>query len=228
MLLVDWSLAILTTGCLAASQRWTEDGFDFMMASNYLGPYILTCQLLPVLQRSSPQARIVNVVSFTHRAVRSLGTTELQFAQGSLEKLGTTEWYHLARIYETSKLYLTLFSYELHHRLSCNMENHSYMSVIAADPGAVSTNILREVPNWLAQLSRVVLSLLGLLQLPSTGASAVLAAATAPWDVSGRYFFGTQGLSCKSSSISYDRILSQRLWDATESVCKEVISKYTK
>lgn len=199
-----------------------------MMASNYLGPYILTCQLLPVLQRSTPQARIVNVVSFTHRAVRGLETDKLWFAKASLEKLGTTEWYHLARIYETSKLYLTLFSYELHRRLACNAESHSCVSIIAADPGAVNTNILREVPKWLAQLSRVVLSLLGLLQLPTAGASAVLAAATAPWDVSGRYFFGTQGLSCKSSSISYDKILSRRLWDATESVCKEVISKYTK
>ncbi len=43
------------------------DWMGSMMASNYLGPYMLTCQLLPLLYKNAPRARIVNVVSFTHR-----------------------------------------------------------------------------------------------------------------------------------------------------------------
>lgn len=37
-----------------------------MMASNYFGPFILARLLVPVLQSSSPNPRIVNVASFTH------------------------------------------------------------------------------------------------------------------------------------------------------------------
>lgn len=36
------------------------------MASNYLGPFLLTQQLLPLLLKA-PHPRIVNVSSFTHR-----------------------------------------------------------------------------------------------------------------------------------------------------------------
>lgn len=116
MLLV---LQSLSAGILAASQRWTSDGYDHMIASNYLGPFMLTQQLLPLLEKSAPHARIVNVVSFTHRCVRSLQIEKDQLVKGTLQIPLSRSYYALAQIYETSKLCLLLFSYELHRRYSC-------------------------------------------------------------------------------------------------------------
>lgn len=50
----------------------------------------------------------------------------------------------------------------------------------AADPGAVQTNIMREVPSFLSHATFVVLKLLGLLQSPNDGVSSILDAALAP------------------------------------------------
>jgi len=117
---------------------------------------------------------------------------------------------------------MILYSYELHR------QNLNRVSVMAADPGAVSTNILRELPSGLAHLSSIVLRLLGLLQSSSAGAEAVVAAALAPWEVSGKYVFGNHGYFCKSSAITYDAQLGRRLWEASESLCNHVIDKHKK
>jgi NAD(P)-dependent dehydrogenase (short-subunit alcohol dehydrogenase family) len=45
------------------NDRWaTDDGYEAMLAMNFVGPFALTEALLPLLQRSAP-ARIVNVTS---------------------------------------------------------------------------------------------------------------------------------------------------------------------
>jgi len=211
---------LFEAGILAASQRWTEDGFDVMTASNYLGPYILTHELLPLLQKNAPQARIVNLVSFTHRASNRNQIDLTQLLSGGIRL--NRNIYPLAKIYETSKLFMILYSYELHR------QNLNCVSVMAADPGAVSTSIMRELPSWLAHLSNIVLGLLGLLQSPTAGAKAVVASALAPWEVSGKYVFGNQGLFCKSSAITYDAQLGRRLWEVSESLCNHVIEKHKK
>ena len=220
---------LFEAGVIAASQRWTEDGFDVMMATNYIGPYILTRELLPILQKNAPHARIVNLVSFTHRALHRGQIDVSQVRNGGIwQKPADRSYYPLAKIYETSKLFLILHSYELHRRAFCNTDPKDCVSVMAADPGFVSTNLLREVPTWLVRLSFIVMRLLGLMQSTDSGVSAVLAAALAPWEVSGKYVFGDQGLFCKSTSFTYDEQLARRLWESSERICKEAIDKYTK
>lgn len=200
-----------------------------MMASNYLGPYILTRELLPLLQKNAPQARIVNLVSFTHRALQRGQIDVSQLRNGGIrQKPVDRSYYPLAKIYETSKLFLILLSYKLHRQAFCNREPKDRVSVMAADPGFVSTSLLREVPAWLVRLSSVGMRLLGLWQPPISGASAVVAAALAPWEISGKYVFGNQGLFCKSTAFTYDEQLGRSLWEASEGVCKEVLDKHMK
>ncbi|KAG0630029.1 hypothetical protein M758_1G148800 [Ceratodon purpureus] len=222
-------LLVNNAGVIAASQRWTEDDCDVTMASNYIGHYILTHELLPLLQKNAPQARIVNLVSFTHRALQRDQIDVSQLRNGGIQqKPADRSYYPLAKIYETSKLFLILFSYELHRRGFSNTEHKDRVSVMAADPGFASTNLLREVPNWLVQLSFIVMRLLRLWQSPTAGASSVVAAATAPWEVSGKYVFGNQGLFCKSTSLTYDEQLGRSLWEASEGICTELIDKHSK
>ncbi len=53
-------------GIAALRPRMTPDGFDEMLAANYLGPFLLTELLRPTLEASAP-SRIVIVGSEAHR-----------------------------------------------------------------------------------------------------------------------------------------------------------------
>ncbi|KAK9929839.1 hypothetical protein M0R45_026917 [Rubus argutus] len=97
--------------------------------------------------------------------------------------------YPYAHVYEYSKLFLLLFSYELHCQLGV-MDISRQVSVTAVDPGVVKTNIMREVPPCLSSLPFIVLGLLCLLQSPEVGGSSILDAALASPETSGVYFFG--------------------------------------
>ncbi|KAG6558295.1 hypothetical protein Mapa_000045 [Marchantia paleacea] len=216
-------LLVNNAGMLAGSHRCTETGSDSMITSNYLGPYLLTQQLLPHFHRGSPRARIVNVTSFTHRCVRAGNVDEKQLARGSLANFRLQKgWYSVAQVYENSKLCLLLFTYELHRRLHAGTDSFK-LSVMAADPGIVRTNIMRELPNALVSFTYFVLSILRLLQDPSDGSEAVVDAALAPEGLSGEYFFGGSGRIVRSSALSYDTILAKHIWRISSSICQRAI-----
>lgn len=50
----------------------------------------------------------------------------------------------------------------------------------AADPGAVKTNIMREIPSHVSGIAFMSLKLLGILQSPENGIRSILDAALAP------------------------------------------------
>ncbi|KOM41412.1 hypothetical protein LR48_Vigan04g161000 [Vigna angularis] len=62
-------LLINNAGILATSPRVTAEGYDQMIGTNYIGAFALTKLLLPLLESSPVSSKIVNVTSFTHRAV---------------------------------------------------------------------------------------------------------------------------------------------------------------
>ncbi|CAL5359773.1 unnamed protein product [Camellia sinensis] len=165
-------LLINNAGILATTFRLTAEGYDQMMGTNYIGAFSLTKVLLPLLENSPVPARIVNVTSFTHRSVVDKETVSgksfLKFKK-----------YPCAHIYEYSKLCLLLFSYELHRHFGVMGKSHQ-VSVIAVDPGAVKTNIMREVPTCISYVALLALKLLGLLQSPENGVRSILDAALAP------------------------------------------------
>uniref|UniRef100_F6H2V3 Dehydrogenase/reductase SDR family member on chromosome X n=1 Tax=Vitis vinifera TaxID=29760 RepID=F6H2V3_VITVI len=169
-------LLINNAGILATSCRLTTEGCDQMMATNYMGAFSLTKLLLPLLRSSPVPSRIVNVSSFTH-----LNVFDMQVDEGTItgKCFSRPKQYPCAHIYEYSKLCLLLFAYELHRQLGC-MHNSRHVSVIAVDPGAVETNIMREVPSCISHMAFMVLKLLFLLQSPENGVSSILDAALAP------------------------------------------------
>ncbi|GMY30695.1 dehydrogenase/reductase SDR family member on chromosome X isoform X2 [Fagus crenata] len=201
-------LLINNAGILATSYRLTAEGYDQMMATNYIGAFCLTKLLLPLLQNSHVPSRVVNVTSFTHRNVFNMQVDKETVSGRCFLR---TKRYPCARIYENSKLCLLLFSYELHRQLGLLEKSHR-VSVIAVDPGVVETNIMREVPSCLSCVAFTVLKLLGLLQSPEKGITSVLDAALAPPDVSGVYLFGGKGRTINSSALSYNSKLAQELW----------------
>lgn len=211
-------LLINNAGILATSHHLTVEGYDQMMATNYVGAFSLTKLLLPLLRNSPVGSRVVNVTSFTHRSVFSMQVDKETVAGMCFWKSNP---YPYARIYEHSKLCMLLFSYHLHRQLHM-MDKSCWISVNAADPGAVQTNIMREVPSFLSHATFVVLKLLGLLQLPNDGVSSILDAALAPPEISGVYFFGGKGRTLKSSALSHDINLAEKLWTTSCNLFEEM------
>ncbi|KAH9611555.1 hypothetical protein KSS87_019274 [Heliosperma pusillum] len=228
-------LLINNAGLLATSYRATSHGFDEMMMTNYMGSFSLTQLLLPLLLSSPVSSRIVNVSSFTHRSVNDIQVHK-EFVCG---KSLNSKKYPFARIYEYSKLYILFFSYKLHRDI-ISMGKASQLSVNVVDPGAVKTNIMREVPACLSQLAFSVLKLMQLLQCPEDGICSVLDAALAPpvsfpalvingnAGTSGMYFFGGNGRTMDSSPLSYDVKLSEELWETSCHLFTEMKCSYEK
>ncbi|KAL1331716.1 hypothetical protein HN51_048963 [Arachis hypogaea] len=207
-------LLINCAGILATSPRTTADGYDQMIGTNYIGAFVLTNLLLPLLESSNVSSRIVNVTSFTHRNV-----TDMQVDDRTVsgKRFLSYMQYPYANIYEYSKLFLLLFTFELQRQLRLREKSHQIF-VAAADPGVVQTNILREVPSLLSLLAHFVLKYLGLLQSPEYGVSSIIDAALAPPGTSGAYFFGGIGRTIEPSILSRDAGLALKLWETTRNL----------
>ncbi|MGI8944734.1 MAG: SDR family oxidoreductase [Thermoleophilaceae bacterium] len=91
-------------GIGGAPQTRTEDGCELHFAVNYLSHFLLTRELLPLLDRSAP-ARIVNVAS--------IGQAPIDFDDPML-----TQGYDPMRAYCQSKLAQISFTIELAERLA--------------------------------------------------------------------------------------------------------------
>ena len=120
-------LLMNNAGTLETGLHITQDNMERTVQVNYVGPYLLTRLLLPLMGKGS---RIVNMVSLTYR-VGNLDFPDFfqRGRKGSFWRIP---------IYSNSKLALTLFTFDLAERLK-----DKGITVNAADPGIVSTNIIR-------------------------------------------------------------------------------------
>jgi NAD(P)-dependent dehydrogenase (short-subunit alcohol dehydrogenase family) len=94
-------------GLVLSQRAETVDGFETTLATNHLGPFLLTNLLLDRILASAP-SRIVNVASTAHRTARG-GIT--------FDDLQSVQHYRTMRVYGQSKLANMLFTIELARRL---------------------------------------------------------------------------------------------------------------
>lgn len=120
------TLLMNNAGTMETGRHHTVDGLERTVSVNYVGPYLLTRKLLPLMGEGS---RVVNMVSCTY----AIGTLDFPdfFEQG--RKGG----FWRIPIYSNTKLALTLFTIELARRVK-----ERGVVVNAADPGIVSTDII--------------------------------------------------------------------------------------
>jgi len=104
---------------------FSPEGFELQWAVNHLAPFLLTHDLLPLLQAASA-GRIVTVSSESHRDTR-LNWDDIQLRRH----------YNGLRAYQQTKLANVLFTLELNRRLGTG----SGVRAFAADPGLVKTEI---------------------------------------------------------------------------------------
>lgn len=120
------ALLMNNAGTLEIGCHLTEDGLERTVSVNYVAPYLLTRKLLPCMEIGS---RIVNMVSCTY-AIGHLDFPDF-FTQGKKGRFWRIP------VYSNTKLALTLFTFDLAHRLQ-----ERGIRVNAADPGVVSTNMI--------------------------------------------------------------------------------------
>ena len=193
---------INNAGILGRHRAQTKQGFEMSFGVNYLGAFLLTMLLLPLLERSR-QGRVVMMASVAH------GWGDVRF-----DDLNFTRGYNRFAAYGHSKLCCLLFTRALAQKLRAR---GSRVTVNAVHPGIVATDI---VVNRANGRFRWVASLMKLLFMDSDeGAktSVFLASAPALCDVSGEYFY-----RCKiepSSEASKNLASANRLYDVSLKLC---------
>lgn len=113
-------------GLLCHNSEVTEENIEMTVGVNYLGHYYLTNLLLPLMREKS---RIVNMVSLTYRYGKIPATI--------FEPLNDKEFKRF-ETYSNSKLALLYFTVDLAEKIK-----ERGITVNCADPGIVSTNIIR-------------------------------------------------------------------------------------
>jgi NAD(P)-dependent dehydrogenase (short-subunit alcohol dehydrogenase family) len=112
-------------GGFSLGRKITAEGFELSWALNYLAPFLLTHELLPLL-RAVPWGRVVTVSSGSHYGAH-MNWNDLQLRR----------FYNGWQAYGQSKLATVLFTLELNRRLG----PQSTVQAFAADPGLVNTGI---------------------------------------------------------------------------------------
>ena len=189
---------INNAGVFCAKRQETADGFEKTIGINYLGPFLLTRLLLPVL-RNTPEARIVNVSSNA-------------FAQGRLDlnNLHLTKGYQGFKAYANSKLAIVLFTLELAERLK-----GSGITVNAVHPGHVATNIWNMWPGkWYQALLFKIIRLFARTPEEAAQNSIFLATADEVQGVTGTYFDDRKPKAL--SPVCRDVTLRKNLWELSE------------
>lgn len=129
---------INNAGLFAKTKQLTADGFEQQFGVNYLGHFLLTQKLLPVLEKA-PKARIVHLASIAHWA-------------GSIKpnKFRAEGFYNPLFYYGQSKLANLLFSNALAERMA-----NSTITNNALHPGGVASDIYRELPKPVYEVMKI-------------------------------------------------------------------------
>ena len=183
----------------------TEDGFELVFATNYLGHFLLTQLLLPYM---TEEAAIFNVSSDMHNP------------PGGIDWQGAELLAHPKeddrRKYAYSKLCMIYFTHELDRRLR---ENGSRITVNAFNPGFMaSTNFSKGGGKARELVVKTTMpDRYGKLE-SSSDALAELITNDAYRGISGQYFDRSTN-TAKSSALSYSRENAQELWEASMTYC---------
>ena len=185
---------INNAGAVFSKRQVTPDGVEMTFAVNYLGPFLLTLELLPLLKASAP-SRVINLSSGMH------GTGKIDF-----DDLQSEKGYRGMQAYAKAKLMTTTITYEWARRLE-----GTGVAVNAVEPGFVATNLGR---NSGSLLSSIMFGLVRPIQIsPRKGAETSVYVATSDdlEGVTGKCFAKLK----EKPKISYDREIQRRLWDST-------------
>lgn len=173
-------------GVISRAFEKTEDGFEKTLAVNYIGPYLLTTELLPLLNDG---ANVVNMVSLTAR-----------FGNVGKDLFERTDFRRL-KTYSDTKLALLLFSIELSRR-------YPSLIVNVSDPGIVDSNMI-SMGKWFDPLADMLFR--PFCSSPEKGVAPALRALESSTNL--RYYVGKGDKSIHSRYLEHP--LLEWLWEET-------------
>ena len=181
-------------GIHARPRQTSVDGIELTFATNVLGYFLVTRELLDVMKKSAP-ARIVNVAS---TFAGNLELDDLEFKRRPYDSM---------KAYQQSKACNRLLTWAFSRRLA-----GTGVTANAMAPGLVYTGLYRETPAALRGLLRVIAVFRG-RSIPQGADTAVwLASSPEVESVSGRFFELRKERACEFR----DEALEERLWAACE------------
>ena len=191
-------------GVLPVQRQETKDGLEMAFGVNYIGHFLLTQSLLPLLKKAE-NARIV-----------ILGSVAYKTGKINFDDLGMEKGYTVAAAYSRAKLCDLLFTRELAKRLQ-----GTSITVNCVHPGAVATNILIKtdtgIGHALIRLFRPI------VKSAEDCAKTVVDIATEEVfsDISGAYF--SRGKPCDVEGRAADDALAKRLWEVSEDIVRDYL-----
>ena len=194
-------ILINNAGLVTDKLQFTKDGFELQIGVNHLGHFLLTTQLIDLLEKAT-EPRIINVSSKAHYK----GKINFNTFKGELG----AEKYIGMLAYAQSKLANILFTKELARRYPkiCSHSLH---------PGVVGTEIAKKNDNkksW-----RIAWSIFAPFMLNAAkGAKTSVFLATSPevLKTNGKYFDKQKEL--EPLALAKDMALAQQLWEYSEKV----------
>lgn len=182
-----------------AEREISANGHEMTLATNHLGPFLLTSLLFEKL-RQSPAARIVNVASMAY-----------QFAKPDFNDLDATRHYSPMRAYANSKLFNIMFTQELARRLrAAGIHNVTTNSL---HPGVVASNFGSN-STWFTRAFYKVAAPFMTSSEEGAQTSIYLASAPEVVDTSGGYFVKKRPEAVKSGYNTPEN--ARLLWQKSE------------
>ena len=142
----------------------TKENLELTFATNYIGYYFLSLQLLPMMKEVQ-ESRIVNVSSIAQYRINDI----------NWKSLNSKKLYRKQEIYALSNLFRIMFTLDLETRLR---EKKLKTVAISCHPGVALTNLTRHLPKFIvnSSLTKIVFNLF--FQSPYEAAKPLLMACT--------------------------------------------------
>ncbi len=184
---------------LGAERQTSPEGYELGVATNHLGPFLLTSLLFDKL-KASPAARVVNVASTAYRMARP-DFADFQSARS----------YGALAVYANTKLYNILFTQELARRLRAHGIGN--VTTNALHPGVVASSFgsgAQGLMSIFVQLGRPFM----ISSAKGAETSIFLASAPEVASISGGYFDKKKAQAVKNSFNTPGH--ARQLWETSE------------
>jgi NAD(P)-dependent dehydrogenase (short-subunit alcohol dehydrogenase family) len=198
---------INNAGATFSKRVVTSEGFERNFAVNYLGPFLLTHELLDLLKSSAP-SRIINVSS----GLAKNGKVDIDDLQGE-KNYTRTKFYSPSRApaYDNAKLMLIMFTYELARRLK-----GAGVTVNVLMPGFTATNLGKSSGSLSSYIMFKMVRPMQQSAKKGAETSIYLASSEDVKDITRKCF--AKKKEVETCPASYDEELQKRLWNKTESM----------
>jgi NAD(P)-dependent dehydrogenase (short-subunit alcohol dehydrogenase family) len=180
-------------GIMATPDKATKDGYDAQMQTNHFSHFLLTAELLPLLEKEATEtgdARIVSHSSGARNMTKNRRLEEQYFTKNG-GNLGGDDGSFMSfsgpryERYNQTKLANAVFNQGLHNKL---VAKNSKVRAVCCDPGLSYTNLSEGVPMGKVEGFVIGLLLPRLAQTPEDGTMGLLLAMMGPDSKSGNHY----------------------------------------